>query len=201
MQTNIVAVVFVAAIAAGIILVSAIIAQAQAQNGLPFAEVNTQITGDKIVVTITRSPEAPPGPIVIIPPNETEGEDNATVILPQPPVDNETGIQPPGNITIIEPDGNVTQVPDGNITQTPGNVTVIDPPAPPACECPVNGGITLPVEGNDTTIITNETTVEEAPPAPAQLPVIPEEEGGNGGDGNGGNGNGDSDGQESNGGG
>lgn len=200
--------IFVAtAMAAGIISVSALTAQfgqgqqmsSTSEGG--FASINTEISDNTIVITITRGDEGeedavplPPGPIVIIPPNATSPDDeNATVILP--PAENVTG---PGNITIIEPDGNVTQVPAGNITQTPGNVTVIDPPAipePEPCGCPpvteevpapgvpaneteiVPGGpTTLPVESNDTTIVTNETTV-------VRPDTEPGEESGNGGNG------------------
>jgi len=160
MQTYIATTILAAiAIVGGIVSVSTIILsqsiQAQGPSGAPF-EINSAISEDRIVITIVRSTaeqELPEGPIVIIPPNETAGEDNATVILP--PESNETGTAPPGNITIIEPDGEITQLPAGNITETPGNVTVIDPPA---CGCPPVG----------------ETEAE--PGVPTQLPVMPPEE-------------------------
>jgi hypothetical protein len=198
---------FLAAIAivAGIISISAIATTTQAQlpSGTAPFEINSAISEDRIVITIVKSSaaeELPDTPIVIIPPNETAGEENATVITPGEPtqlpvIPGEPA--PPANITIIEPDGNVTQVPAGNITETPGNVTVIDPPAPEPCGCPPAEepptAVQLPVMpaggGNDTTIISNETTIETPPPVITQLPATQEEESD---DGNGdGNGNGD----------
>lgn len=204
MQTHIASIIFVAAIAAGIVSVStAVISleqpQAKAQGIAPF-EINSAISEDRIVITIVKSSaaqELPEGPIVIIPPNTTEGEDNATVILPEPPA-NETGA-PPGNITIIEPDGEVSQLPAGNITTTPGNVTVIDPPA---CGCPIVGeeeaepGVPtqLPImPSEEPPVATQLPAAEPEPPVATQLPAETEqqEETESSDDGGGGNGNGD----------
>lgn len=158
------------------------IASAQSESavesmlGGTFASVKTEITDEQIVITIDRNPNAPPigggeenvtlpeGPIIIVPPNNTTGE-NGTIILP--PVANETVPEAPveGNVTVVEPDGNITQIepptnvtvidndtvviapPDQPVTETPGNVTVIDPPVvnatepgiPEECGCPIEG--------------------------------------------------------------
>ena len=165
-------IIFAAILAAGIISVSAIIQQqsTKAQQGIAPFEINSAISEDRIVITIVKSSaeqELPEGPIVIIPPNQTEGEDNATVILPEPPADNETGVSPPGNITIIQPDGEVSQLPFGNMTTTPGNVTVIDPPT---CGCPPAGSAEAE-PGTPTQLPITPPAAEEQPPQAAQLPA------------------------------
>jgi hypothetical protein len=107
-------------------------------NHLP---VQTVQDDHLIITTVTKSGQAPEGPIIIIPPKPNEG--NGTIITPGENVTENN----PGNITIIQPGNNVTEIPNGNITrpdngtiiitepgrnitETPGNVTVIDPPRP-----------------------------------------------------------------------
>lgn len=119
------------------------------QSGhLPVTTVQDE---NHIVTTVTKSGNAPTGPIIIIPPAEGTG-DNGTILTPGENVS--SGV--PENITIISPGGNITEVPgnitnigndtviiappDRNITETPGNVTIIDPPT--ATTLPVIPGTT-----------------------------------------------------------
>lgn len=174
-------VIFGALIAAGIIGVSALVAQSPAAvkgqdqstaeailSGGAFAKVSTEITDEQIVITIDRNPEFEPTealpPLIVVPPNETGGEQNVTVIeIPQAPEPgNETAPTEGGNVTIIEPGGNISIIEDGNatiidnetavivsppdrnVTETPGDVVVIDPPvanetAQEPCGCPPAG--------------------------------------------------------------
>lgn len=136
-----------------------------------FANVQTVQDDSHIVITITKAGgEVPTGPVIVIPPNETDTGDNGTIITPEP---NATGTE--GNDTdviVIEPDGNVTQVP-GNVTnidnstvivapsnqtvtETDGGVVVVDPVP---CGCPpVDEEPTAPI-GNDT-----DGIIEPLPP-------------------------------------
>jgi len=110
------------------------------QQQIPFLPTTIFQDDKQIVTTITKSGEAPTGPIVVIP--SPEGGKNGTILTPG---ENKTAEN--GNVTIIQPNGNVTEVPGGNVTvidnntvvvappdrnvtTTPGNVTIIDPPTP-----------------------------------------------------------------------
>lgn len=207
------------AIVAGIVAVSAIVAQAsRAQSDSEstamlggnsvFASVTTEITDEQIIITIQKNPnvsagvpgELPPPdtPIIVIPPNETSGE-NVTII-PIPPINesspggggNVTIIEPGGNISIIE-DGNATIIdndtavivspPDRNVTETPGDVVVIDPPVeetPPAtgsnnteCTCPPVTGVPgappdIQLPPGNQSMISNNTNITINEPAPPE---------------------------------
>lgn len=128
--------------------------------------VETYQNDNHIVITVTKNPEVPPGPIIVIPPPEgTNG--NGTIITPGENV----SAGNPGNITIITPGGNVTEVPsandtvtrvdnetvvitppDRNITETPANVTVIDPPPHPAQLPVIEQPAAAPCKCNQTSI-------------------------------------------------
>lgn len=142
-------------------------------NDLP---VSTFQDEHHIITTVTKSGEPPSGPIVIIPPNQTNtngsvitpGDNNTVVIdngtVTEVPASNDTVIiQPDGNVTTV-PDANVTVVdnstvviapPDRNVTTIPDNITVIGPPAtelPPVknCTCQQQNNTEQPVPGQPT---------------------------------------------------
>lgn len=157
-----------------------------------FASVKTTQNKDYISILVTKNPSeaAPPAPdvpVIIVP---GEGE-NGTIVVPD---ENQTNGG--GNVTVIDPAGNITQIPDGNvtiidndtvivappdenITETPGNVTVIDPepplpPTPEECGCPPAAG-----GGNETAPAGNETggiPPVEVIPAPGQNVTVGDNE-------------------------
>ena len=131
-------------------MISIAYAQTVTQTEVPdsFADVQVVQDANQIVVTITKE-GAPvePGPIIV---------DNENGTITEPSTD---------NVTIIEPAGNITEVPDANVTiidnttvvvapenetvsETPGGAVVIDAP----CGCPPSG---------------NETVAEPEPVPPA----------------------------------
>lgn len=167
----------------------------QAPSTTQHLPVQTVQDHSHIVTTVTKTGEAPTGPIVIIPPVPGGGE-NGTILTPGENVSG--GV--PENVTIVAPDGNVTEIPNGNvtvidnetviitappernITETPGNVTIIDPPhiatlpvfptgqQPANCTCnqtnqPIPPVVVTPAPGQ------NITTGE--PPRAQQLPTLP----------------------------
>jgi hypothetical protein len=134
----------VALLSVGFTTTSTIRAQSNATASqpqqIPFLPTSVFQDDKQIVTIVTKSGQAPTGPVVVIP--NPEGGKNGTILTPG---DNKTAEN--GNITIIQPNGNITTVPGGNVTvvdnntvvvappdrnvtTTPGNVTVIDPPAP-----------------------------------------------------------------------
>ncbi len=150
-----------------------------------------------------------PGENVTAPPSE--GNETTTPPVEEPPV---IIVPPNGSVIEVPPPSNVTEVGGDNdtvIIAPPGdNVTEVEPPdgpiiivpepepcgCPPAAEVPPSnetGGLAPnqdlpePPASSD-----NTTVIVEAPPAPAQLPVFPPEDGSSG-DGNG-DGDGSSDG-------
>src|SRR5262245_35081366 len=168
-------VIFGALIVAGIISISAFVAQsstAQSDSSMAsslagaFASVKTEITDTQIVITIDRNPNAPPvepgtnatipeGPIIIIPPNNETGQ-NGTIIVPEPPA-NVT--LPGGNVTlpieppviVVDPDGNSTAVtPPSNVTVIDNGTVVVAPPDQPVTEVPGNVTVISPPPVNAT---------------------------------------------------
>lgn len=154
-----------ALLSVGFTTTSTIRAQSNATSAptqqIPFLPTSVFQDDKQIVTIVTKSGEAPKGPVVVVP--NPEGGKNGTIITPG---DNKTAEN--GNVTIIEPNGNVTEVhggnvtvvdnntvvvapPDRNVTTTPGNVTVIDPPAPAKNETGNNNN-------NNTCTCQNQTT-------------------------------------------
>ena len=179
---------------------------------------NVTVPTDPIIILPPNNETGQNGTVIVpepLPPttNETEVPGNVTepevppVIIVEPP-GNVTQVEPPSNVTVIDNGTVVIHPPDQNVTETPGNVTVVDPPVveqpvgnttePAPCSCPEAppAGGTLPIDETGSQPVQppaatepgDNTTIIVEPPVPAQLPVIPPEDG-NGGNGDGGDGN------------
>jgi hypothetical protein len=121
------------------------------------------------------------------------------VIIVDPGNNDTIVVEPPTNVTQIDNGTVIVAPPEQNVTETPGNVTVIDPPVgnstteePAPCGCPPAApGGTLPIDETGSQPVQppteqppantgdNQTIVIEQPPVPAQLPVLPPEDGSN----------------------
>lgn len=143
----------------------------------PIPEPQTNVTGE----------EEEPQPIAV------EGEGPFNITASQEPdeatiVVSLASLAGEGNVTVIEPDGNVTVVPDVNVTQVDNDTIVIAPPtenvttipennvtvitpAPEPCACPAAGNVTSgeepltpvivrPAPGQQVTIEGGEVTVQ-----------------------------------------
>lgn len=143
--------------------------QAQVATQLPTIPANSDhlpvhtVQDDKaIVTTVTKSGNAPEGPVIVIPPGPAGGE-NGTIITPG---ENST-VENPGNITIITPGGNVTEIP-GNVTEiNNGTGIIIVPPEQNITEVPISPSENITVIGphpEHPIVLPNETNAGQGQP-------------------------------------